>query len=240
MKNTNKNLKNFKTVNAVCGICGDNIVNSVIIFGNKEYTMKGNCSCSRIDQEQFKPSKSANIPQRYKKFKSLDNLIITQNNKSTIDLLFKYKNNFSYKNNKSILLTSKGVGTGKTTMSCALLNNLIDIGFSGLFYVIPELLEAVKTTYSSNNMNESKIIKRIFSCDCLVLDDLGTEKTTEWTKEFLFKIINNRYNNKKAIIFTTNLDIKELYSKFGERMMSRIQEESYIYKVEDTDWRAKR
>ena len=64
----------------------------------------------------------------------------------------------------------------------------------------------------------------------LVLDDLGAEKTSEWVEETLNLIVNTRYNERRATIFTSNYPdlppdsnpaVITLHDRIGFRMRSR-------------------
>ncbi|WP_394468045.1 hypothetical protein PO908_02555 [Streptococcus anginosus] len=53
----------------------------------------------------------------------------------------------------------------------------------------------------------------------LVLDDLGTEKVTDWSKEILFSILDNR----NCTIITSNLrSSAEIGNIYGEAIKDRI------------------
>ena len=62
---------------------------------------------------------------------------------------------------------------------------------------------------------------RINSCDLFILDDLGTEFATEYTKGRLFSIISNRLSRELSTIITTNMSMSQLKSQYGERVSSR-------------------
>lgn len=59
-------------------------------------------------------------------------------------------------------------------------------------------------------------------CDLLVLDDLGTDRATEWTTEQLYLIVDTRWRLLLPIIATTNLDPEELRAALGERVYDRL------------------
>lgn len=73
------------------------------------------------------------------------------------------------------------------------------------------------------------IFKKYLDCDILVLDDLGTKKTTDWVGDVIYQIINRRYENQKFTIITSNYSLKELAEKLqDDRIIRRIEE---TYKV---------
>ena len=56
----------------------------------------------------------------------------------------------------------------------------------------------------------------------LLIDDLGTENTTEFSKEFLYNLVNERYNYCLPLIITTNLRAQELQELYSQRLVSRL------------------
>ena len=77
-----------------------------------------------------------------------------------------------------------------------------------------------------------------------MLDDLGAEKTSEWVEETLNFIVNERYSQRRATIFTTNYEEKEdrddpnsLLGRVGFRMHSRLYEMCEFLEYEGADFR---
>jgi len=73
------------------------------------------------------------------------------------------------------------------------------------------LIRNIQSSYTpDSSLTESELLEPVFEREVLVLDELGAKRTTAWVEETVFYIINNRYNNKKLTIFTSNyLDIEE-------------------------------
>lgn len=138
-----------------------------------------------------------------------------------------YTDSFSQNRNKSILLLSHP-GTGKTYLASCVVNRLVSVGIAAIFIVVPDLLNQIRATYDkSNRETEERIMYGLVEADLLVLDDIGAERhrdKEDWGTEKLYSIINSRYNNMKATIFTTNCSMKELADKLGDRTFSRICE----------------
>jgi DNA replication protein DnaC len=65
---------------------------------------------------------------------------------------------------------------------------------------------------------------RLVAVDLLHLEDLGTEKRTDWVLEQLYSLINERYEQQRSIMVTTNLGVKDLEDQIGARTVSRIVE----------------
>ena len=69
---------------------------------------------------------------------------------------------------------------------------------------------------------ESDTNRDLLHCDLLILDDLGTEFSTHFVSAALYNIINTRLMSEKPTIISTNLSMKELLERYGERMVSRM------------------
>lgn len=93
------------------------------------------------------------------------------------------------------------------------------------FVVLSELYEKLRRCYSNDDSYSSNMIMdHIKQSDLLILDDLGAEKTSDWTKEILFSIIDFRYNEELPLIVTTNCVPEELREKAGDRIFDRLRE----------------
>ena len=62
----------------------------------------------------------------------------------------------------------------------------------------------------------------ILGCDLLVIDDLGAEMATQFTKSALYNLVNTRILTRKPTIINTNLSIKKINEKYEARIASRI------------------
>ncbi|MFF0593183.1 ATP-binding protein [Streptomyces antibioticus] len=85
-------------------------------------------------------------------------------------------------------------------------------------------------------------IKRLGKIPLLLIDDLGTEKISEFTEEATYRLINERYNRGLPLIITTNLPPRadgqtDLVDRLGERIVSRISQISEIVALEGRDLR---
>jgi len=116
-------------------------------------------------------------------------------------------------------------GNGKSHLAAAVVNELLKSGIPAVFANVPNLLGRIRRTYSSERMEtEADILQAVSEADLLVLDDAGAEKWTEWVETTLYTIIDDRYRQKKPMIITTNLTLKQLEDAVGFRAFDRILE----------------
>lgn len=117
-------------------------------------------------------------------------------------------------------------GTGKTYSLYALYRNAVLEKVDCRIINETDLIRLFKSDFDKNfdkNKNEEGHFDNYLNYKgTLFIDDVGTEKKTEFTEETLYHIINTRYENMLDTLFTSNLSPKELAERNGDRLASRI------------------
>jgi DNA replication protein DnaC len=118
------------------------------------------------------------------------------------------------------------VGTGKTTLAMLVSKAALDAGHSVAIYSVPRLLAEIRDTYDADPGERSymEFFRRLVGVDLLHLEDLGAEKRTDWVLEQLYSLINERYEEQRSVVVTTNLGLDELERQIGPRTVSRLVE----------------
>lgn len=112
-------------------------------------------------------------------------------------------------------------GLGKTHLSLAIANTVAENGFKVIYDSAQNILSSLeREKFSHNNSGERE--KEILDCDLLIIDDLGSEFSTQFTVAAVYNIINTRLNRSKPVIISTNLTKNELEAKYTQRVTSRI------------------
>lgn len=150
-----------------------------------------------------------------------------------------YCENFSkYQEAGSGLILKGNAGCGKTHLVSALAHQLIFMNHTVRFVMVPMLLENIRQSYNRRPLDgESNLIQELSKIELLVLDDLGSERPSEWVREQLFILVNARYENMRPTVVTTNCQGKELSDRLGSRTISRLIETSKVINITAGDYR---
>lgn len=121
------------------------------------------------------------------------------------------------------LWISGGVGAGKTWLAMLVARYAIEQGHSVAVYSVPRLLSEIRRTYDGEGLSTLELLDQLTSVSLLVLDDVGTERSNPWVLEQLYTIINERWQEQRSIVLTTNLDHDAMQEQIGERTVSRLE-----------------
>lgn len=140
-----------------------------------------------------------------------------------IDRARRYVERFDrlYSENIGAMFTGE-VGSGKTFAAACVANALIDRCISVRMRSLPRLLVELQTRWE-----KSVLLGELEACNLLILDDLGSERASDYALEQLFLVIDTRYRAGKPLIITTNLTAEELKNPADlrfERIYDRISE----------------
>lgn len=120
------------------------------------------------------------------------------------------------------LLFSGGPGLGKTFLSACIARTVAEGGFSVVYDTAGKLFadfEAAK--FQTSELTQSRTTKYL-ACDLLIMDDLGTEMTTQFTQSALYQVLNTRLMENRSLIVSTNLTPAELEERYSPQIVSRL------------------
>lgn len=144
------------------------------------------------------------------------------------DFLKNYRERWE-KTGKGIYLWSKTPGSGKTFLSCCIGKSvMIKYDLRMRFLTVPDYLAKVGNSYKRERgeCDESAVYRE---CDLLIFDDIGAQKSGEWQQQEVFRIINERLNAGKIIIFTSNMCPEDL--NLDDRTIDRIMKKSVVLQM---------
>jgi len=141
-------------------------------------------------------------------------------------------------------------GTGKTHMAAAIIREIVldrtpkqrRATIKNIKWIsVPDLLLEIRATFrDGSERSEMEIIEEYSDCRILVLDDLGAEKTSEWSLQTLYTIIDRRYREERQTIITSNLSLDELAAQVDDRIASRLSELCRVVVLAGADRRVSR
>ncbi len=160
-----------------------------------------------------------------------------QHFKAAVELSKDFTENFkeSYHN----LFFYGTVGTGKSFLSGCIARELLQAGFSVIYFSAAGLFDQLaRYAFDSDARGMLRdFYEDLYQCDLLIIDDLGTEITNSFVTSQLFSCLNERHLRKKPVIISTNLSLEELRDRYSDRIFSRITSNFSLCKLTGPDVR---
>lgn len=201
-----------------CGKCGSK-KQFRVTFGDKTHVVRCVCKCEskeieeRKRQEEYEEQmrrinrlKEASMMDKKYREVTFDKYEVREENKKVFEMAKKYADRFQdmYKKNQGLLLYGP-VGTGKSfTAACIgnyLLNNAKPVIMTSFVKILQDIWE---------NDREAEYITILNSASLLIVDDLGTERETDYALEKVYNIIDSRVRTNKPMIITSNLELNDM------------------------------
>ena len=108
------------------------------------------------------------------------------------------------------------VGAGKTHLAMAIAQSS---KAPAMWANVPELLSYLRSTFDRDvAASFHQELERIKTAYLLVLDDLASERQTEWATEQLYQIVNHRHINRMPTVITTNDNVLKMVGRVGSRI----------------------
>lgn len=232
---------------AYCKICGEPVEAFFppdSILGMKKHFRQ--CACIRqkreAEEKAYKEREHCELVERNRKIcfeepRMYDWNFELAEKTTTIEKAKEYTANWNdmKKNHIGFLLWGP-IGTGKSYIAgCianALLNREITVKMTNFNTIIDDMFPLEdKTEY----------INALARYELLILDDLGTERSSEYALGIVFSVIDRRYRSGRPLIVTTNLPIKQLKEETNiekKRIYDRILEMCVPLYVDGSSYRS--
>ena len=170
---------------------------------------------------------------------TFDTFVRTAENEKLYGIARKYVTNFDEmcENSQGLLLYGK-VGVGKSYAAACIANELMNRKVPVIMTSFVKILQAL--TPGENTKSEEELISRLNSAKLLIIDDLGTERNTDFALEKVYNVIDSRYRVGKPLILTTNLELRDMQATTDiryQRIYDRIFEMCYPIRVQGQSWR---
>lgn len=171
------------------------------------------------------------------KANALTGLTPYENAQKVLSICKEYADSFPCKDN---ILFYGDTGVGKTFLSNCIAKALLDKANSVLYMSAIDLFDCMSSDKETDNfsgIDTPSMESQLFTCDLLIIDDLGTELVNSFTNSKLFHCLNGRLQNNLSTVISTNLTLQELMSTYSERIFSRISSSFKLLKLYGDDIR---
>lgn len=200
--------------------------------------------CEYKQKEQYKKNVSFfDLPVRLKDA-SLSNIYTDDESRVVIiKKMMSFLKNYTNKEKTKGLYLYGSFGSGKSYLIAALFNELAKKGVKCVMVHVPELVRSIKDSFSTDYSERFDLLKNV---DLLLLDDIGAEYLTPWSRdEVLEPILQYRMDQELPTFFTSNYDPKQLENHFmlsddkmkAKRLIERVLEVSEPIKLASKNMR---
>lgn len=136
------------------------------------------------------------------------------------------------------LLLSGATGLGKTFLSACIARQVAEKGFSVVYETAVRLFADFETEKFGGYTEENRgLTRKYMECDLLIIDDLGTEMTTQFTVSALYTVVNTRLTEHRPTIISTNLTPEALEGRYSPQIASRLQGSYRLFQFFGSDIR---
>jgi DNA replication protein DnaC len=137
---------------------------------------------------------------------------------------------FDYMTKHRNIIMIGPTGIGKTGLAISFLIQAINKGNTGRFIMFPDLIDMLFK--SAADHSEARVMKKLFSYDCLMIDELGYIEVEPLQVGLFFTLMQKRHRAKTTII-TTNLGFSQWESflknpQLTAALIDRLTEDSYV------------
>ena len=178
------------------------------------------CACRLRYRQQLSPEAAINAKETFASFDEsvFPNDTQKKRTRNAKILCQRYAAALPHPERPNLLITGMP-GLGKSFLGNAIAYEAIAQGVDTLritaYRFVQDMLEDIR--------NRTDNAKRYCVAPLMVLDDLGSEPDIpNVSQEWLFAIVNERLMQRRPTVCITNLSLKGLQERYGERLMSRL------------------
>lgn len=155
--------------------------------------------------------------------------------RSNMDLVYEVCLNYAQKFGrfaiKNLFLTG-APGLGKTFLSACIARSVSEQGFSVVYDTAGNIFSQFETRKFQRDIQGVQEARdetrRYLTCDLLILDDLGSELTTQFVQSALYELLNTRLVGEKHTVISSNLTMEEAARRYSPQIASRLMGEYHV------------
>lgn len=116
-------------------------------------------------------------------------------------------------------------GLGKTFLSACIAREVSDAGFSVVYDTAVTIFTNFEDAKFGRGEAAEEAVRRYLSCDLLILDDLGSELTSQMSQSALYTLVNSRLVADKHTVISSNLSMDQIRGRYQPMIASRLEGE---------------
>lgn len=124
-------------------------------------------------------------------------------------------------------------GTGKTHLSIGIALEIMKLKYenhyshyNALFLTVQRMVRRMKESWrKDSDESESDVMNILVEPELLIIDEIGVQFGSEFEKNFMFDVLNSRYENHRPTLLLSNLSVAEVKAFLGERIYDRLRED---------------
>jgi DNA replication protein DnaC len=176
----------------------------------------------------------AGIPERFTN-RTLESYNATNDGqRKALAFAKEYADNF-----KDVLCTGRSAifcgkpGTGKTHLSIGIALEVMKLkyengyyNYNALFLTVQRMVRRMKESWRKDSEeSESDVMSILVEPELLIIDEIGVQFGSDFEKNFMFDVLNSRYENHRPTLLLSNLSVSEVKAFLGERIYDRLRED---------------
>lgn len=171
----------------------------------------------------------AGIPERFQSRTFETYLAESQAQRNALHIAREYAERFigeARKSGENLIFLGRP-GTGKTHLASAIGMHLMRSGSSVLFSTVQRAMRRVRDSWADGaRISEAETIALFTTPDLLILDEIGVQGGTEFERNTMFDMLNERYERRRPVLLISNLSPQGVREFLGDRVYDRLREDA--------------